>query len=359
MGDVRIAYGGVLIAEMDAQGTKTLHTSGKYCKNNIQVAYTPPSGGAVLPVLKSPGTAGDLMEGKQLIDGAGRVVDGTFTIAPELAEQAALIDEIRVAVQSKTVAAPVIEALEITENGAYTAPEGVDRYSPISVNVPVPEGYVKPEGKLEITENGEHDVAAYARVNVNVESGGASELPTGYRRADYIQFTGSQFVDTGIIGNQDTRIRVAFAWNDAIQRHIYGCVSADNTASITSYMNGSWRFGTKSATKTVAKNNPDMLYIGEVSRTRIAITGSSTAISDVEDFETVGTLLLGGARDSDGSLPSVGINGKVAEFRIWSAGDLVLHLVPVTDGTAFRFWDVVGRKFHDSITDTPLSGGNW
>ena len=30
---------------------------------------------------------------------------------------------------------PVIEALEITENGTYTAPDGVDGYSPITVNV--------------------------------------------------------------------------------------------------------------------------------------------------------------------------------------------------------------------------------
>lgn len=45
MAGVKIAYSGTLIAEMDAQGIKTLHTSGKYCKDNIQVAYDPPSGG--------------------------------------------------------------------------------------------------------------------------------------------------------------------------------------------------------------------------------------------------------------------------------------------------------------------------
>lgn len=248
--------------------------------------------GTELPELENPGTASELMEGKQLLDGAGEKVTGTFTIAPELEEQGTLIEQIKTALAGKVV-------------------------------------------------------------------GGNHELPPGYLKADYIQFTGSQFVDTGIIGNQDTRIRVAFAWNDSIQRHVFGCVSVDNTASITSYMNGSWRFGEKNATKTIAKNNPDMLYIGDVSRTRIAITGSSTAISDVADFETVGTLLLGGARDSDGTLPVVGINGKVAEFWIWSAGELVLHLIPVTDGTAFRFWDSVGKKFHDSVTDTPLAGGNW
>lgn len=34
---------------------------------------------------------------------------------------------------------PVIQSKSITENGTYTAPEGVDGYSPITVNVPIPE----------------------------------------------------------------------------------------------------------------------------------------------------------------------------------------------------------------------------
>lgn len=35
-----------------------------------------------------------------------------------------------------TIPEPVVEALEIVENGTYTAPEGVDGYNPITVNVP-------------------------------------------------------------------------------------------------------------------------------------------------------------------------------------------------------------------------------
>ena len=56
----------------------------------------------------------------------------------------------------------VIEPLSITENGTYTAPEGVDGYSPIEVNVPMP------EGTLEITANGLYPVAQYAEVDVSV-----------------------------------------------------------------------------------------------------------------------------------------------------------------------------------------------
>jgi len=36
---------------------------------------------------------------------------------------------------------PVVEPLEVTENGTYTVPEGVDGYSPVTVDVPAPTGW--------------------------------------------------------------------------------------------------------------------------------------------------------------------------------------------------------------------------
>lgn len=81
----------------------------------------------------------------------------------------------------------VIEPLEVTANGEYAAPDGVDGYSPVVVSVPVPEGYIQPEGTLEVTENGTHDVTAFASVSVNVRtSGGADDLNYEVYEGSYI-----------------------------------------------------------------------------------------------------------------------------------------------------------------------------
>ena len=45
MSEIAINYKGNSIATMDASGTKTLLTSGKYCEDDIEVVYTRPSGG--------------------------------------------------------------------------------------------------------------------------------------------------------------------------------------------------------------------------------------------------------------------------------------------------------------------------
>ena len=102
---------------------------------------------------------------------------GTEDLNEVLTEQEALINTLKETLQGKasgggdTPANPIIEPLSVTENGTYTAHNGVDGYSPVTVNVPVPDGYIKPSGELEVTENGIFDVTDKASVNVNVSIG--------------------------------------------------------------------------------------------------------------------------------------------------------------------------------------------
>lgn len=58
----------------------------------------------------------------------------------------------------------------ITANGTYDpADDDADGYSEVTVNVPVPSGYIIPSGNKEITANGTNiDVASYATVSVSV-----------------------------------------------------------------------------------------------------------------------------------------------------------------------------------------------
>ena len=202
-----------------------------------------------------------------------------------------------------------------------------------------------------------HD-ASGAVIIGTMATGGGSDLPNGYRRVDYIQFSGEQTVDTGIICNQNTKIQLAFTRERSTQHYMYGVASSDNTASVTAYMGGSWRFGNKTATKTTTTNE-NMIYSGLVDKSAVTITGSAAAISGVNEFKTVGSLLLGACRNSSGTLGASQFIGKIFFFSMWEGDNQVLKLVPVVseDGT-YRFFDMVTKDFFDSITDTPLDGGN-
>ena len=56
----------------------------------------------------------------------------------------------------------------ITENGEITPDNGYDGFSKVTIDVPIPDGYIIPTGTKEITENGTSDVTEFAAIEVNV-----------------------------------------------------------------------------------------------------------------------------------------------------------------------------------------------
>lgn len=70
----------------------------------------------------------------------------------------------------------VIKPLDVTENGDYTVPNGVDGFNPIKVNVPLPDGFIKPEGTINITQDGEWDVRNFEKANVNASGSAQTEM---------------------------------------------------------------------------------------------------------------------------------------------------------------------------------------
>lgn len=192
----------------------------------------------------------------------------------------------------------------------------------------------------------------------NKAAGGGEVSVPEYQRVDYIQFAGKQIVDTGIICNQNTKVQTYFTRESSAQEYLYGVASSNNTASVTAYLGGSWRFGNKNATKPLGTISEIIGYGAFVDASQIAVTGSVTGIAGVNEFETVGTLLIGSCRSSAGEVGSAQYDGKIFFFAMWEGEEQVLKLVPVVnkDGV-YGFFDEISETFFESITDTPLEGG--
>lgn len=71
--------------------------------------------------------------------------------------------------QEKTIEIMANGTVEVTPDEGYALSKVT-----ANVSVPIPDGYIKPSGTIEVTENGEHDVTEYASVSVNVSGGGFS-----------------------------------------------------------------------------------------------------------------------------------------------------------------------------------------
>jgi hypothetical protein len=83
---------------------------------------------------------------------------------------------VNIPIPEPEVKEPVIEPITIVENGTYESPTGVDGYSPITVNIPIPEIPEPVIEELTIVENGTYEVPAdvdgFGPVIVNVPTGG-------------------------------------------------------------------------------------------------------------------------------------------------------------------------------------------
>ena len=222
---------------------------------------------------------------------------------------------------------------------------------------------------IEITATGDttlHTAGKYCEedILVKVPSGGGGAsidgIPEGYAKVDYIKFNDAQIVDTGIVCNQDTKIKAVFTREVSTAMYLYGVLSEGNTATVTAYLSsgGAWRFGNKSASRTITVSE-DIIHTSIVQKSGITSETGTNAFSGTSDFETIGALTIGATRNANGTVAAAQYIGKIFLFQMWQGDELVLKLIPVVNADGvYRFWDMVSETFYDSITDTPLDGGN-
>lgn len=194
-----------------------------------------------------------------------------------------------------------------------------------------------------------------------VITGEGGTAASEYTRAGYVRFTGDQIVDTGIVCTQNTKIRIVYTRNGNDSMYLYGVISSDNKASVTAYLSGgsgTWRFGDKSASASIATNN-DLVQTAIVDKTGIVRPHLTQQFSNTANFETVGSLLIGGARNADGSVADPQFVGDVYLLQMWTGEEMVLDLLPkINKNGVYGLYDAVKKTFLTSITNVQLEGGN-
>lgn len=183
-------------------------------------------------------------------------------------------------------------------------------------------------------------------------------IPPGYTKADFIKFTGVQYIDTEYAPNDQTEIEIWFTREDSSSRYLYGVTSSGNTASVTAYVgsSGSWRFGAKSISRTVSQDER-IVHYAKVNKSGMKHEGGSNTVSGVTEFSAPGNLILGGTLQTSGAADAQFI-GKVLGMVIRESTKIERNLVPLVSADGrYRFWDTVRECFAKSCEPEPLQGG--
>ena len=210
-------------------------------------------------------------------------------------------------------------------------------------------------------------------------------LPSGYKQIDYIEVTGTQFIDTEFIPNQDTRfVSELMMRTISGNQNIYGCRQNANSADGSSrnfafrVIGGKWQpcYGTKLRSTGIAADTTKWHRIDQnknicriygidsydeetITESTTVVDGVAINVIDEQTFTAPHTFLIGGIR-SGSSSPGTLYYTK-ARFRacqLYDNGTLIRDFIPCknADGEV-GMYDTVNAKFYGNAgTGTFVAG---
>lgn len=170
---------------------------------------------------------------------------------------------------------------------------------------------------------------------------GQAESKVPYsKELDYIESSGTQYIDTGFKPNQNTRVKILFSYSSA--GYVFGSEKAwksasyDLHSSLCAYNNVSYSFGALTT---------NSIYFADFNKNNFTLQNGTSKVFTSATFNSgLNLYLFGGNRG--GSLNEA-MTGKIYACKIYDDDTLVRDFIPVLDenGTPSLF-DKVNKQFY-------------
>lgn len=185
-------------------------------------------------------------------------------------------------------------------------------------------------------------------------------LPSGYTRLDYIESSGTQYIDTGFKPNGNSRVVMDFEGVAISQTlALFGARSTNSTNAF-----GMWVEGGKAQaqygnvgynTKPITITNTDRLTY-DLNK-GVATVGGTTVTFDNLSFASNCSLALLGM-NSNGTVDERRASGKLYSAQIYDNGTLVRDFIPCKNASGvIGLWDNVNSVFYANAGTGTFSTG--
>ena len=171
-------------------------------------------------------------------------------------------------------------------------------------------------------------------------------VPQEYEEVEYIQSTGTQYIDTGIVGNENTGFDITFSTSNSLGTTDFGAIfgarkkSSENEIQLTTFhaessgFSGTFRFGNSSYNAGLTSGSKINFKLINKTITRHdgsleTLTGSFTTPSTITIF----------ALNQNGSITQYG-SVKLYSFKIYDGNNLIRDYIPVyrKSDNVIGFW---------------------
>lgn len=258
------------------------------------------------------------------------------------------------AVQAIPTGSGVVQPLSVTQNGTYNTPSGVDGYAPVTVNVSGGGGDIL-TGRDAPSASLGNDGDIYKRV---------IPIPSSVNFVEYLQSSGTQYIDTGIIADMytDFEAKAAMMGNE----WVFGSRSSllSNAFFVTG--NGDGYIGAaKYQSANVFDNGSGLLILANIGDSVIIKTNTTVPKDDLNFISVAYSIKKGSVSNRRIHLPAsftsaftqvlFGMNnngtkagGKAKIYRVtyYQAREPIADYLPCLDGNGVAcMWDNITGEY--------------
>ena len=171
------------------------------------------------------------------------------------------------------------------------------------------------------------------------------ELPYGVTAVEWLESTGTQYIDTGVIPTADTRFVVDGTISSTVQGH-HGIITIVDSKLCRFHMGNAgsaFGFGIGEVLKTTIRQDDN--------RHTLEMRGNGVAVLDSIEYEVSDGIVNANypifiyARNSSGT-PATNVIGKVYSSQIYESGVLVRDYIPVVKDNVGYMYDKVQQKLY-------------
>ena len=185
---------------------------------------------------------------------------------------------------------------------------------------------------------------------------GGSRLPAGYTEVEWIQSSGTQYIDTGFKPNQDTKIEADIKVTNT-SCHVFGARNSYLSKAFALYWRSSSDLAVQVANSTFNGGTFDTSarHMVAMTATELRIDGATTATYSTSDFQCEQNAWLMSCYSSSASEYA---QGQLFSANIYDGKSLIRQFLPCKNpsGTV-GLYDLVGGEFYgNSGTGTFIAG---
>ena len=210
-------------------------------------------------------------------------------------------------------------------------------------------------GKFRFTEKLAYNASITNSPQFTSAQKKSNGLPAGYTEIDYIESTGTQYINTGVTANSNVEFDITFATADAFSTSGYGCIFGSRVSSLssdfqlttytnTNYQSGTIRYGTNKDSSAFLKGNARTNV--KLKNMEYFVDGVKLNTLPITTFSNSNSIYIFALNNANS--PTQYGKVKLYSFDISVSGTLTRRFVPaIKDSTGEAgLYDVVGKQFY-------------